>query len=412
MKGNNVTKASKVMAVGGSGALLVACLLGGCSGGGASGSTAPAAQPLPVVVETVRPRAVEESSEYVGMLVSRESVAIHPRVSGYVREILVTPGQKVKAGTGLLRIDARQEAAALAQSSASLQQAETQLQLASQTRARVESLHREGIRSRQDFDAAVAEERAARANVQAARANRRARSVQVGFHEVMAPFAGRVGDILVRIGDAVDPQTVLTQVDQSDELEIAVQVPVERAGLARVGQTPLEVVGDDNEPLLRSPVFFIAPRPEAATQLVELRGRFDNPGTLRSGQRVRVRVIWRTLQALSVPTYAVTRQSGQAFVFAVAQSKAQRRPVTLGMISGDRWTVTKGLKEGDTIATTRLQALRDGQPVKPQTAPAVGEAVTDAPAGRANQAPTGQPGPGTQPSEGPAHQAGPEPGRR
>src|SRR5688572_6007614 len=187
-----------------------------CSGGGASGSVPPPVQALPVVAETVAVRAVEEGSEYVGTLVSRQSVTVQPRVSGHVREILVTPGQRVKAGAVLLRIDARQEAAVLAQSSASLEQATTQLQLATSTRARMEELHREGIRSRQDLDAARAEEQAARANVQAARANVRARSVQVGFHDVVAPFAGRVGDIVVKIGDTVDPQTVLTQVDQSD----------------------------------------------------------------------------------------------------------------------------------------------------------------------------------------------------
>jgi RND family efflux transporter MFP subunit len=312
---------------------------------------------------------VEETSEYVGALVSRHSVQVLPRVSGYVREILVTPGQTVKARQRLLRIDARQEAAVLAQSSASLAQTETQLKLATSTRARIETLVREGIRSRQDLDAASAEEQAARAAVNAARANVRAQSVQVAYHDVVAPFAGRVGDIVVKVGDAVDAQTVLTQVDESDDLEISVAVPVERAGQVTPGQTPLELLDEEGKPLGRSPVFFVSPRPDARTQLVELRARFENPGQLRSGQRVRVRVVWRGLQALTVPTYAITRQTGQAFVFTAAgdrqgQTTVQRRPVTLGMITGDRWTVTRGLQAGDRVAVSRTQALRDGQPVQ------------------------------------------------
>ncbi|HEY0710766.1 MAG TPA: efflux RND transporter periplasmic adaptor subunit, partial [Polyangia bacterium] len=114
------------------------------------------------------------------------------------------------------------------------------------------------------------------------------------------------------------------------------------------------------------------PRPDPRSQLVELRGAVSNPDRqLRSGQRVRARVVWKTTQALTVPSFAVTRQTGQAFVFALTKNDGGattvvRRPVTLGALSGDRWIVADGLKTGDRIAVTRVQALRDGQPVSVQ----------------------------------------------
>ena len=109
------------------------------------------------------------------------------------------------------------------------------------------ALQKEGIRSRQDYENAVAEEQAARANVQAARANVQARSVQLAYHDVTAPIAGIVGDIVVKVGDSVTPQTVLTQVDESGRLEVSVSVPVERADQAQVGQTPVELLDDDGQ---------------------------------------------------------------------------------------------------------------------------------------------------------------------
>ncbi len=348
-------------------ALGLLVLAAGC---GAKASGPPPPQALPVEVETLAPRKVEEGSEYVANLVSRRSVTLYPVVSGYVLEILVKPGQEVKAGARLIRIDNRQEAAALVQTRASLNQAETQLALAATTRQRMAALQSEGIRSRQDFENAVAEEQAARANVQAARANVKARSVQLAYHDVTAPIAGVVGDIVVKVGDSVTPQTVLTQVDQSGRLEVSILVPLERANLAVVGETPVELLDDAGKPTLRATVFFIAPRPDPRSQLVELRAAFENAGVLRSGQRVRARLVWRTFDALTVPTFAVTRQSGQAFVFVVkpgAEGKGEtveRRPVTLGLISGDRWTVIAGVKPGERVAVTRLQALRDGMPVK------------------------------------------------
>ncbi len=349
-------------------------LAGSCEGGPAAG---PPVRALPIEVQTLAPTSVEEASEYVANLVSRRSVTLYPVVSGYVREIVVKPGQEVKAGERLIRIDARQEVAALSQTRAALNQAETQLQLASTTRQRMAALQKEGIRSRQDYENAMAEEQAARANVQAARANVQARSVQLGFHDVTAPIAGIVGDIVVKVGDSVTPQTVLTQVDESGRLEVSVSVPVDRADEARVGQTPIELLDDAGKPRLRAPLFFVATRPDPRTQLVELRAAFENASGLRSGQRVRARVVWRVFEALTVPTFAVTRQSGQAFVLVVRRARAgeagggevvERRAVDLGMMAGDRWTVTSGVQAGERVAVTGLQALRDGQPVTARAA--------------------------------------------
>jgi RND family efflux transporter MFP subunit len=351
--------------------LAAAMLAAACRG---DRPAAPPPRVLPVEVQTLAESSVEEASEYVANLVSRRSVTLYPVVSGYVLAIHVKPGQEVKAGERLIRIDGRQEAAALTQTRAALNQAETQLQLAATTRQRMDSLQKEGIRSRQDYENAVAEEQAARANVQAARANVQARSVQLAYHDVTAPIAGMVGDIVVKIGDSVTPQTVLTQVDESGRLEVSVSVPVERADQASPGQTPVELLDQAGQPQLRATLFFVAPRPDPRTQLVELRAAFENATGLRSGQRVRARVVWRVFQALTVPTFAVTRQSGQAFVFVVKPAGtgggqvAERRPVKLGLISGDRWTVDSGLRTGERIAVTGLQALRDGQPVKPVAA--------------------------------------------
>jgi RND family efflux transporter MFP subunit len=356
---------------------LLLALLGACGADKAGGTPAPPA--LPVEVETLAPRPVEEASEYVANLISRRSVTLYPVVSGYVLEIVVKPGQEVKAGARLIRIDNRQEAAALTQTRAALNQAETQLALALTTRKRMAALQSEGIRSRQDYENAIAEEQAARANVQAARANVKARSVQLAYHDVTAPIAGIVGDIVVKVGDSVTPQTVLTQVDQKGRLEVSIAVPLDRADQAKVGQTPVQLLDDEGQPTLRAPLFFVAPQPDPRSQLVELRAAFEDAGSLRSGQRVRARVVWRVFQALTVPTFAVTRQSGQAFLFVVkagppgkaaagagagADEVVERRPVKLGLISGDRWTVTSGVKAGERVAVTRLQALRDGQAVK------------------------------------------------
>jgi multidrug efflux pump subunit AcrA (membrane-fusion protein) len=71
---------------------------------------------------------------------------------------------------------------------------------------------------------------------------------------------------------------------------------------------------------------------------------------------------------LQVPVLSIVRQSGQAFVFAVTQKgpglAVSRRPVTLGRLGEQSYVVEGGLAQGDRIAVSSLQALRDGAPIR------------------------------------------------
>src|SRR6186713_161647 len=80
---------------------------------------APAAPPPRAIeVLTLAPTELRDTGEYLGSLLSRGSVTVLPQVAGYVRKILVKPGQQVEAGAVLAEIDARQEHAALQSASA------------------------------------------------------------------------------------------------------------------------------------------------------------------------------------------------------------------------------------------------------------------------------------------------------
>jgi hypothetical protein len=97
---------------------------------------------------------------------------------------------------------------------------------------------------------------------------------------------------------------------------------------------------------------------------------FDNTVGLRPSELVRVRIVYKTSQALQVPVLSIVRQSGQAFVYVVEQRPAgavvARRPISLGLLSDQNYVVEKGLAAGDRIAVSSLQYLRDGAPVRPK----------------------------------------------
>lgn len=347
---------------------------------GCGGKPAAKAAPPPREIEVVQlaPSEVRDTSEYLGSLMSRQSVNVLPQVAGYVRRIHVRPGQKVEAGAPLLDVDAREETAALETARAQRTSSEVNLEQARRTRARLESLYKEGLASAQELEQSRAQVEALEANTRAAVATESQREVQLGFNTVRAPFAGTVGDVLVRMGDFVSATTPLTSVAQADVLEVSVAVPSERARSLRP-ETPLEVLDSKGKVVISSPIFFVAPQADPRTQLVEVKAAFRNTVGLRPSELVRARLVYSTRQALQLPALAVVRQSGQPFALVVAEKEGktvvERRPVQLGALGEMAYVVEGGLKEGEQVAVTSLQALRHGAPVKVKPSPAPARAA-------------------------------------
>ncbi|NTX07593.1 efflux RND transporter periplasmic adaptor subunit [Myxococcus sp. CA040A] len=361
----------------------VALALAGCKGSkegdGPQGGQAGAGTALSVQTLALSPGEVQEAGEYVGTLISRSSISLYPQVAGYVQAIPVRPGSRAQRNEVLLVVDPRREQAGLRASQAQRASALAQREFARRTRERSAQLLKEGLQSRQDYDQAVAQAQQAEASARAIEAQIQSQRVQLGFYEVSAPFAGVVGDIPVKVGDYVTPQTRLTSLDQSKVLELSVQVPVDRAQRVQVGKTPLEVLDTEGKVLVSAPAFFVAPTPAATTQLVEVKAAFENTGRLRAGQLVRARVVYASREALTVPTVAVTQISSQSFVYLVGSADggtvAQRTPLDVGEVTGNDYEVTGGLDAGAQVVVTGLQLLRDGQPIKPTPAKPEGQGV-------------------------------------
>jgi RND family efflux transporter MFP subunit len=341
---------------------------------GLFGCVARAEKPAPpapreVEVLTIAPSTVRDTGEYLANVVSRQSISIVPQVSGYVKRILVKPGQEVKVGDVLVELDSRAERAALDSINAQVHAAETAEELARRTAERTRSLSKEGLVTGQDLDRAEAEAQAARAQQRAVAARAAEQRVGVGFHEIRAPFAGTVGDVVARIGDFVTASAPLTSITQGKNLELAIRIPPERARLVRPG-TPVEVLDAEGKVALTTTLYFVAPETDPRTQLVDVSAIFQNTIGLRPSEMVRTRIVYGTNTALQVPVLSIVRQSGQAFVYVVEQrstgSVVVRRPIALGPLSDQSYVVPKGLAAGDRIATSSLQSLRDGAAIKPK----------------------------------------------
>jgi RND family efflux transporter MFP subunit len=194
--------------------------------------------------------------------------------------------------------------------------------------------------------------------------------VQLRYFTVAAPTAGIVGDVPVRVGNVVTPQTTLTTIDQNETLEVHIDVPVERAAQLKPG-LPIRILSSDgSQELATTKATFVSPHVDDQTQSVLVKGTVANPaGALRPSQYVRARIVWKTSDALVVPVTAVLRINGQFFAFVAEDGGgklvAKQRAIAVGPIAGQNYPVLSGIKPGERVVTSGAQKLADGVPIQP-----------------------------------------------
>jgi multidrug efflux pump subunit AcrA (membrane-fusion protein) len=218
------------------------------------------AGPMPVQVKTAAPANIEDATEYVATLKSRDSAVVMPQVEGIVTEIFVHSGERVAAGVPLMQIDpAKQQATVKSQEDARAAQS-AQVQWAEQNYERVSGLANAGVVSKQDLDQARATLDAAKSQLHALDAQVREQEVQLHYYKVLAPRSGIVGDVPVRVGDRVTTTTALTTVDRPGSLEAYIYVPVEKSTQLKVN-LPVEIVGASGARLASIADIPVHPRP-------------------------------------------------------------------------------------------------------------------------------------------------------
>lgn len=356
-----------------SGVLLATIVSGtlACGNGKTANAGAGGMHAMPVQVRTAHPAKVDDTTEYVATLKSRDSAVVMPQVEGIITQIFVHSGERVEAGAPLMQIDpAKQQATVKSQEDARAAQV-AQVKWAQQNYDRISGLASAGVVSKQDLDQARATLDAAQSQLRSLDAQVNEQQVQLHYYKVVAPRAGIVGDVPVRVGDRVTTTTTLTTVDRPGTLEAYIYVPVEKSAQLKMNLA-VQIVDASGALLAASHITFISPQVDNTTQTVLAKAQIANPkDTLRTAQFIRARVIWGSQDRPVVPVVAVSRIGGLYFVF-VAESDQKggyvvhQKPIQVGQIVGNDYVVLDGIKPGDKVVVSGTQFLIDGIPVVPQ----------------------------------------------
>ncbi len=336
---------------------------------GAAPGAGPGGPPMamPVEVMTLQPRPVEQSTEFVGTIKSRNSITVQPQAEGFVTRIAVKSGDRVSRGAVLMEIDATSQQAAVAGLESVRAAREADATYARQAAQRAKAMLDAGAGTAQEAEQAAAGQKAAEAQLKAVDEQIRQQRHELSYYRVTAPAAGVIGDIPVRQGDRVTRATQLTTIDDNAGLELYLNVPVQQASALKPGLT-VRLMDDAGQIITSEKITFVAPSVDPSQTVLAKAAVTDRTRIWRTEQMVRAQIVWKTEPGLTIPLVSVMRVNGQYFVFTSENTPqgtvARQKRVTLGPIFGNDYIVLDGLKAGETVIVSGIQKIGDGMPVR------------------------------------------------
>ncbi|HEX7932031.1 MAG TPA: efflux RND transporter periplasmic adaptor subunit [Paraburkholderia sp.] len=334
-------------------------------------NSAPAAEnaPLPQVsVTRPAPREVREQLDLMGSVAPSATVTLVARVQGVLKEIGFTDGANVKQGQVLFRIEPDTYRAQLVYDQAALDNAEQELtrqkQLTSDNATSESSLQK----AQTTRDQALAKRDMSRINL--------------GYTEIRAPFAGRIGARSFDVGnvvggsdstklatlDRIQPVYVNFTLNERDANRIGLFTHAPRTVRVNVPGAPAQQ-GED------AALEFVDTRVDPSSGAIKLRADVANHDAhLIPGMSVEVHIPASAPQnVLLVPDTALLREQAGASVLTVnAASVIEKRGVATGGLYGSLRAITSGLAASDRVVTGGGLAVAPGIKVQVVDAAAQG----------------------------------------
>lgn len=330
---------------------------------------------LAVQVAQVVSKAVPISIKMPGTIEATQSVSVRAQISGTLKSIDFKPGQEVKAGQLLFEIDPAPFAADLAQATAALMKDQAQLVNDQKNMKREVTLVKNGYVSRQEYDQNVAQTAMQLATVSADKDVVKQKQIQLSYTKIIAPIAGKTGDIAFKIGSFVSSatNTSLVTINQLDTVLVDFNLVQSNLPVLFSYQNKnaigVEVWTENGSKLLaKGNLVFIDNTVNSQTGTILLKGSVANADHLLwPAQMVSVKLILSTEpNAIIVPSDAVKMDDAGAFVYVVENKTAVIRRITVDRQIGRVSVVSTGLKVGETVITVATPDLTDGSKVHPQ----------------------------------------------
>lgn len=296
-----------------------------------------------------------------------QNVQIWPKVSGFVQNIYVEEGQKVKKGQLLFKLETQtlSQDANAAKASVNVAQVEVD---------KLVPLVEKGIISNVQLETAKAQLEQAKSNYNSITAN-------IGYSNIVSPVNGYIGVIPYKVGALVSstmaqPLTVVSDIsgirayfsmNEKELLQMKRQMAA-NANESTAGSTPeveLVMINGETYPH-KGKIAMVNNIINPTTGSVSLRADFENPDLmLSSGSTGKIRVPSTYKDVWVIPQFATVDLQGTKMVFVLNGETVNTKPIDIVAQTDTEFVVSEGFEEGTTIVTEGVSKLRDGQTINP-----------------------------------------------
>lgn len=365
--------------------------LAGCGQAPREKAAAASLPPVSVSTATATTETWPSIYEATGTVRAGTSAVIAAKLMGYVREVKVQVGDRVREGQLLVTLDtrdldvnsrraeaAREEVrASVPEADSAVAAAKANLELAQVTFGRIQDLFQKKSVSNQELDEASARLKAAEAardmaqarrsqlNARLAQADQEVRSTEVtrGYADVVAPFAGVVVSKSVDPGSLAVPGAPLVTIERDGVYRLEASVDEGHLAAIRVGQ-PVSVALESVDRTLEARVSEIVPAVDAASRATIVKIDLPALPALRSGVFGRAAFPLASRSLLAIPAAAVTGRGQLQSVLVADHGMARTRLITTGPAVKDRIEVLSGLSAGEKVIVPIPLDLTDGARVE------------------------------------------------
>jgi len=301
-------------------------------------------------------------------------VELHAKVSGYLQQMNVDFGDRVKAGQLLATIEIPELKDELDNAAATEKKAEADYRNAHLAYSRLTAVNQDhpNLVAQQDLDTAESRDSDTSAAIAAAKAEVEKYQTLLDYTKITAPFDGVVTRRYTDPGSMIQAGTAsqalpLLRLSDNYHLRLDFPVSVDYVQDIHVGD-PVDVqIESLGGKTFTGKISRFTDRVDETTRTMtaEMEGANSKleliPGmyatvVLKADQRP---------HAVAIPTEAVS--AGKSTVLVVnANNEVEQRTITLGMETPTKYEVLSGVKEGDLVLIGNTSQLKPGEKVEPK----------------------------------------------
>ena len=322
---------------------------------GPGGQSAGPSGPIPVEVGRVEAMRLEDDTQAVGTVRSRQGVMLRPEVSGRIAKLSFSDGQRVRRSQLLVQLDDSLQRA-------QLQQAEAQASIARTNLQRNQDLLAQNFISKSAVDQSGSNLEVAEAQVALAKA-------QLARMQIVAPFDGVVGLRMVNVGDYVKDGADLVNIEDLSSVWVDFRLPERFIARLKPGQGVQVTLDALPGRKYTGRIEALDSQLDANGRSVLVRAKLANAGgELRAGMYARSRVVFDVREnALVVPEEALVPLGDKQYIFKVVDEDgkklARRVEARIGQRVPGKVEVLEGMKVGDVVIIAGQSRLGAGASV-------------------------------------------------